>query len=216
MQKLLEEIKTSPGVMGSCVYTSERGILASTLPSVFTPDTQKRVSNILHRIFKLNETVKLDVNAFEIQYDEALILVKKLCTASSLVILCEPDVNVHLVNMAVSMLTADLLKMIDDCENAPELETAQANLQPATPASPADINSVIQGELSESLAQMKRSLAKCIGPVAGMALESSLKKWLALGTPSKSRLQELAQMLLPEIDDAESRKEFIADLKEIL
>lgn len=214
MQKLLEEIKTSPGVMGSCVYSAERGILASNLPAVFDSATQKRISNILHRIFRLNETVKLDVNSFEIQYDEALILVKELCNAASLVVICEPDVNVHLVNMSISMLTSDLLNLLDECANAP-LEQAPISPAAAPPAQPADVNSVLSGELATEMSVIKKALAKCIGPVAGMALESSLKKWLQQGAPSRARLQELTQMLLPEIDDKESQKEFIADLQEI-
>ena len=99
MQTFLDEIKATPGVLGSSIYTTKKGIIATNLPEIFKADAQKRIGSILQRIFKLNETVKLDVNSFEIQYDEALMLVKRLCTDSALIIICEPDAKVHLINM---------------------------------------------------------------------------------------------------------------------
>lgn len=205
MQNLLEEITTSPGVMGSCVYVTERGILASNLPKVFNPDTQKRIASILHRIFKLNETVKLDVSSYEIQYDEALILVKRLCDASSLVVICDPDANVHLVNMSISVLTSDLSNLIKECENTQPIE-----------AEPADAESVINDLMVEEMTVIRKALAKCIGPIATMTLEDEVEKWLEKGAPSKERLAELAENLLDEIDDATAQKGFMDDLKSIL
>jgi len=211
MQKILEEIKATPGVLGSSIYTSKHGILATNLPEIFKADTQKRIGNILHRIFKLNETVKLDVNSFEIQYDEALLLVKRLCNTSSLIIICEPDAKVHLINMSVSMLAADLLDLIDDCEQSqtpPE--------KAPVPHQPADLESVLNGPLSEKLALMKRALAKCIGPVAGKALKSAVQQWLEQGEPSKTRLSQLAEIMQLEIDDTSSRITFLDDVKNII
>ncbi|MDX2479095.1 MAG: hypothetical protein QNK24_02015 [Desulfuromusa sp.] len=211
MQKILNELKATPGVLGSSVYTSKIGILATNLPEIFKADTQKRIGNILHRVFKLNETVKLDVNSFEIQYDEALLLVKKLCDNSSLIIICEPDAKVHLINMSVSMLTADLLDSIADCEQEPVPKDKAPTPQP--PAEPKDI---INGSLAGELALMKRALAKCIGPVAGKALEKSVGKWIEKGEPSKIRLKELAEIMCLEIDDGVSQNDFLAEIKEII
>lgn len=211
MQKILDEIKATPGVLGSSIYTSKQGILASNLPEIFKAETQKRIGNILHRIFKLNETVKLDVNSFEIQYDEVLLLVKKLCDTSSLIIICEPDAKVHLINMSVSMLAADLLDFIDDCEQAQEVPK-----KVAAPHQPADLESVLNGPLSEKLALMKRALAKCIGPIAGKALKSAVKQWLEQGEPSQTRLSDLAEIMQLEIDDQSSQITFREDIRNII
>ncbi|MFK5926394.1 MAG: hypothetical protein QM483_07185 [Desulfuromusa sp.] len=211
MQKILDEIKGTPGVLGSAVYTSKHGILATNLPEIFKAATQQRIGNILHRIFKLNETVKLDVNSFEIQYDEALLLIKKLCNSSSLIIICEPDAKVHLINMSVSMLTADLLEFITDCEQAPALPD-----KAPTPQTPVDLESVLNGPLAEKFAVMKRALAKSIGPVAGKILKSTVEKWLTQGEPSPTRLGELAETLLLEINDDTSKQKFLAELKGII
>jgi len=211
MQKILDELKTTPGVLGSAVYTNKHGILATNLPEIFKADIQKRVASILHRIFKLNETVKLDVNSFEIQYDEALLLVRKLCNTSSLIILCEPDAKVHLINMSVSMLATDLLELIEDCEQAPALPEKTPAKQP-----PADLESVLTGPLADKFSVMKRALAKHIGPVANKALKTSVKQWLEQGEPSVTRLAQLAEIMRMEIDNPASQSGFLDELKGVI
>lgn len=207
MQNVLEEIKTSPGVMGACVFSAERGVLASNLPTVFNPETQKRIAAILHRIFRLNETVKLDINSYEIQYDEALLLVKSLCDASSLIVICEPDANIHLVNMAIGVLSSDLAAMLDECRTAPAAEQPQEAV---------DAETVITRLMADQMAVIRKALAKCIGPIAAMTLESKVEAWLEKGAPARERLAELAGDLLTEIDNPQDQKEFMEDLKEIL
>lgn len=214
MQALLEEIKASPGVMGSCVYTSRQGILASNLPSIFKAETQKRIVSVLHRIFKLNETASLDVNSFEVQYDEALVLVKKLGDTSSLVVLCEPDANIHLINMTTSMLTSDL---VDSIESGAAAQPSGATAEPAKPVavtqSPQDI---INGPLAPQLDMMKKALARCIGPVANLALESAVRQWLQQGEPNRAGLEDLARIMLEEIDDEKAQDGFLNEVRKNL
>ena len=116
MEKILNEIKTTPGVMGSAVYTCKDGIIASNLPEILKSDKFQRIGKLLQRVFRLNQRVSLDVNQFEIQYDEALLLVQRLCDHSSLIIICDPDAEVQEINMNVSLLTADLVGKIEGCE----------------------------------------------------------------------------------------------------
>ncbi len=215
MQALLEEIKASPGVMGSCVYTSRQGILASNLPSIFKAETQKRIVSVLHRIFKLNETASLDVNSFEVQYDEALVLVKKLGDTSSLVVLCEPDANIHLINMTTSMLTSDLVDSIES--GAIAQPSGAAVEQPTKPVvatqSPQDI---INGPLAPQLDMMKKALARCIGPVANLALESAVRQWLQQGEPNRAGLEDLARIMMEEIDDEKTQDGFFNEVRKNL
>ncbi len=219
MLKILEEIKTSPGVMGACVYSSERGVLASNLPTVFNPDTQKRVSNTLHSIFKLNETVKLGINSYDVQYDEAMILVKRLCKLSSLVVICDPDTNIHLVNMAIGVLAADLSSQIEECERMGQ-EQPMVDLIPEPPpgpeSDPVDAKTVLNELMVEEMTLIKKALAKKIGPIASMVLNDAVKEWLKKGPAHQERLTELAEDLLTEIDDEASRQEFMTELKAVL
>ncbi len=206
MHDILEEIKTSPGVLGACIFTASKGILASNLPPLFKNRTQERIGHTLNRIFKLNETIQLDINGLEVQYDEALIIIKRLCNTSSLVIICEPDANIHLINMAASVLLEDLQELITDCEKVPLHSEAREE-------TPQD---VVNGELAAELSQMKRALAMHIGPVAGKILEKHLATWLQQGAPGKERLADLARLLAREIDDETKRQVFFETLQEVV
>lgn len=214
MQALLEEIKASPGVMGSCVYTSKQGVLATNLPSVFKADTQKRIGSVLHRIFKLNETASLDISSFEVQYDEALVLVRKLSDTSSLVVLCEPDANLHLINMTTSMLASDLQDSVEASSAHPGAGATDSTA--SSPRPQVDPQEVINGPLAAELQIMKKALARCIGPVANLALESSVRKWLEDGEPNREGLDDLAQIMLGEIDNEHAQDEFLAEVRKNL
>ncbi len=204
MQTLLNEIKATPGVLGASIYTSKKGILATNLPEIFKIDTQKRIGSILQRIFKLNEMVKLDVNSFEILYDEALLLVKRLCNDSALIIICEPDAKVHLINMTVSMLSTEMLNSMEDCEQVP------------VPQQPQDPDIILEGPLAGELKLIKRALARQIGPVAGITLKKALQEWAKKGRPARENLKILVEALLQEIDDNAAKQGFLDELKTII
>ncbi len=221
MKNLLEEIKTSPGVLGACVYSTKKGIVGSNLPATFNSEQQQRITSILHRVFRLNDAAKLDVNAYEIQYDEALLMARRLDTEATLVVVCAPDVNVPLVSMACGMQSAELLEAIAAHQDGappsqtpvpPVVETAPVQA-PQTKLTPAE---VLNGPLADKLTGIKRALAKCIGPVAGMALDGALKTWLEKGEPTAERLTDLAELLLPEIDDDNEKTAFVHEVKELL
>jgi len=206
MQNILEEIKTAPGVLGACIFAGQKGILASSLPGIFKKETQDRIGHTLNRIFKLNETIKLDVNGLEIQYDEGLIMVKRICKASSLIVICEPDANIHLINMTISVLAEDLQNQITDCEKMP----LQNEVRQETP------QEVMNGSLAKELTVIKRALAQHIGPVAGKVLEKHMKGWLLQGQAEQRRLKELVQLLSSEIEKENDKNDFFAQLSELI
>lgn len=206
MKNLLEEIKTSPGVLGACVFSAQKGIVGSNLPATFNPEQQERITSILHRVFRLNDASKLDVNAYEIQYDEALLMARRLDKEATLVVVCTPDVNVPLVSMACGMQTSELLEAI----------ASATGQQGAQQKEKLTAKEVLDGPLGEKLTMIKKSLAKSIGPVAGMALENALNTWLENGDPEPGRLVDLAELLLPEIDDDAEKATFVREVKELL
>lgn len=219
MKNLLEEIKTSPGVLGACVYSTKKGIVGSNLPATFNSEQQQRITSILHRVFRLNDAAKLDVNAYEIQYDEALLMARRLDTEATLVVVCAPDVNVPLVAMACGMQTAELLEAIAAHQGGAEDRPATPQAAPTPPPAPQTkqtVAEVLNGPFADKLAGIKRALARSIGPVAGMALDGALKTWLDKGEPTSERLPDLAELLLPEIDEDNERASFVREVKELL
>ncbi|PLY02831.1 MAG: hypothetical protein C0622_05100 [Desulfuromonas sp.] len=216
MQNLMEEIKMSPGVMGACVYTNDNGIIASNLPGIFKPETQEKIGSTLQRIFKLNETVKLDVNSLEIQYDEALILVKQLCAKAALILICEPEANLHLINMSTSVMAEDLKQQVAACAGTAQQAAAPTAAPATAPAEPEDPKEVLNGPLAQEFATIKNALAMHIGPVAGKMLEKHLKTWLQQGASGKARLKDLLVLLAAEIDSAEEKQQFLSEAEKAL
>lgn len=212
MKNLLEEIKTSPGVLGACVFSTRKGIVGSNLPATFNLEQQQRITSILHRVFRLNDSARLDVNAFEIQYDEALLMARRLDKEATLVVVCTPDVNIPLVSMACGMQTAELLEAIAAHEDAAE---QQQSRQAAPQKNKPTVTEVLGGPLGDKLSMMKKSLARSIGPVAGLTLESAIATWLEKGDPEAGRLVDLAELLLPEIDDDAEKASFIREVREL-
>lgn len=213
MINLLEEIKTSPGVLGACVFSAKNGIVGSNLPATFNQEQQQRITSVLHRVFRLNDAARLDVNAYEIQYDEVLLMARRLDKETTLVVVCTPDVNVPLVSMACGMQTAELLEAVEAYQGAAQGTAAEPQAPPKKQLTPAE---VLSGPLGDKLTKIKKSLARSIGPVAGMALENALGTWLEQGEPEAERLVDLAELLLPEIDDDAEKATFVREVKELL
>ena len=81
---------------------------------------------------------------------------------------------------------------------------------------PKDPEEVLSGPLAQNLTSIKRALAKCIGPVAGITLKKAIKEWPKTGEPSKSSLKNLTGILLLEIDDTDSKQGFLNDIKGLI
>ncbi len=112
MNNLLEEIKTSQGFWVP-VSTQAKGdywIQTCQLPLIQNNSGELPAFSI--GCFVLNDAVKLDVNAYEIQYDEATLMARRLDNEATLVVICSLDVNVPLVSMACGMQSAELLEAI--------------------------------------------------------------------------------------------------------
>ncbi len=55
---------------------------------------------------------ELKVGSFEIQYDESLLLARQLDAQTAIFTLCQPSANMSMINMALNMLSEDLIKEI--------------------------------------------------------------------------------------------------------
>ena len=216
MLNLLNEISESPGIMGTCVFSAEHGIMASNLPARINPGSQKKVGALLQKIFSLDDTTQRDINSVEIEYEKTLILARKLDNSTTLFSFCQPDANLSMVTMSVNMLGDDLLQSVNNwqeengtqgTDNAPQPEPA------AKPVAPAQTYAeVINGPLADDIEQINTLLTKAIGPFAGIVLEDGINDWLDAGNSQREDLMELIQILSKDIEEEATRQSFIADL----
>ncbi len=214
MIKLLNEISESPGILGSCVYSTLHGVMASNLPLKLTFETQRKVGDILHQIFSLKMVTALKVGSFEIQYDESLLLARQLTPQTAIFTLCQPNANMSMINMALNMLSEDLVTEIG-AWSGPELSEAQETTQaPAAPSVPSQLSyaEVMSGPLAAEMKLIKAALSKRIGPFSGIVLEDGINEWLSQGKSEHGDLTGLVAILAKDIEDEALRQTFVSDL----
>ena len=214
MIKLLNEISESPGILGSCIYSTLHGVMASNLPLKLTFETQRKVGDILHQIFSLKMVTELKVGSFEIQYDESLLLARQLDAQTAIFILCQPNANMSMINMALNMLSEDLVKEISTWRG-PEICEAQHTAQEqAAPAATTQLSyaEVMNGPLAAEMKLIKAALSKRIGPFSGIVLEDGINEWLSLGKSQPGDLISLVSILARDIEDEALRQTFVSDL----
>lgn len=214
MIELLNEVSESPGILGACVYSTELGVMATNLPVRMTPAIQQKIGKLLQQIFELKDSKTLDISTFEIQFDECLILAKKLNGSAALFTLCQAEANLSLVNMSLNMLSNDLLAKIvkmNTSTTAAET-TVQSSAQAQTAQKPQSYAEVINGPLAAELKLIKVVLSKSIGPFTGIVLEDGINEWLKSGKSQQRDLENLIQILAREIEKPTQRQSFIDDL----
>lgn len=213
MDDLLQEITMLPGVKGAFLAMSEPQLVFSDLPDGYPPETMAQIEVAMERIFKMNEPCKLTVNSVEMLFDDTMMLAKQVSEGCNLVILGEPDSNFALLNMTSTMLLGELRSQAERIRRDPPA---------AAPAATGDGDSrdfeVVREKdpLKSALPVLEESLARAIGPIAGMVTRETVEQWLQEGSCQKARFPELINAFCREIDDPAMEKEFRANVASLL
>lgn len=214
MDELLQEIKMLPGVRGVFVSVDKPDIIFSDVQAEYDHETLKQMDASLQRIFKMNATCRFSVNSVEIQFPEAMILVKHVCAGALLVICCDPDANFSLINMTSNMLVSEFALGIDRVRADPQ---AALGAQSAKKAGVMDFaQAQSQEPLKTAIPVIQDALAQAIGPIAAMIVKETIEKWLQAGDCKKERFPALADAFCKEIGDVSLEKAFRNDIKQIM
>ncbi len=242
MNDLLQEIKMLKGVLGAFVYTDKFGLVACDMPpsASFTVASMDRVGQFVKRFYSNPTTLELGVMSYEIRNNESLMLLKKIDDHATLITICESAVSMPLVNMTTSMLIAELKSAVDLITEKPDLSKLQGQAKsataPSTPtakaaAKPApkpaatpkpkakviDVDKLMtEGPFAAIARKLEDSMARAIGPVGNMVVRDCVEKWVAGGSPSKDRFEELMTLLLKEIGDSRLEDEFRQEVGSLL
>ena len=181
MDTLLNELKMVPGILGSFVYAGNLGITGSNLPSMFRDEALRQIGGVLTRIFKMGDSSGLSVSGYEIKYEEALMIVKRVDADCSFIIICEPTANYPFINMTASMMVPEVKAAVEQLRKAPQEQVTRGipTMPSAQAREPAkeliDPNKVIkEGALAPVLDRMKVCLARSIGPIANLVLQETV------------------------------------------
>jgi hypothetical protein len=223
MEDILKEIKNVPAVMGSYIHVSGVTEINSDLPKIFQNKVYD-VGEAIDRAIKVNEATKMHANNIELNYEEAVIIVRPIDNSASLMTFCETTINKKTLNMTTGMLGNELKQAVDNIRKGGGAEKPSEAAPPPPPppkkeaappkeAPPAkaavDVNKILHaGPLAKVFQEFQDALAMAIGPVGEMVMKDTVESWAKKGDCSEARLKELADMLCKEIDDSSLEEEF--------
>ena len=198
MKAVLNEIAVLPGVVGSCLFSKERGQICSGLPPSFTDESVLTIANRVTRLVQMGGMVDMDVQTIALRYDIYTIMTMPVDSDTLLVIACESRSNCSLIATTISMLAGELQSRL----------AKQSTPDPGTKEIAAKSDDGQEAEKTASLLkQVRGALAFVIGPMADMVFDDNLALWTLKKPASTSRLPELIELLVGEIGD-DSAAEF--------
>lgn len=209
MEKILKEISMVPGVIGSCIVGENQQTKCSDLAEHFSSDFSQTVGSHVTRLIQMSTMAELEVKIVSFRYDRYTVIGIPQESGAILLSVCEAQANCSLVATTASMLSADIKKVLEEQGEEP---LAEAELAEEQGAPESQLEEEVNEELLTIFETIQDSLARVIGPVAGMIMEDTLATWRANGPAEKERLSELIDLLVVEINDSSLAKEFTAGL----
>jgi hypothetical protein len=198
MKKMLNELKSTPGVLGAFVLHSKKGIVANCLPGVFKPDKMIEVSRQLLRIYTATQMNSQGILDVRLHFDGSIVMLRWVSEQLFLVIFCEPRVNTNMISMSANLVAEELR---GDVEFPRFAESGYGRA-----VTPERIRN--SGPLATPLLKVEEALAGIMGPVAGMILEEAVEEWIRTGRASLETFPFLVKILCREIGDAQRVKLF--------
>jgi len=200
MDRVLDEIKSIPGIIGGFVYNSQKGIAASNLPMIFKQDRLQTIAKMLIKMYSSGSTSFPDIFKISIYYDESILMIRNIEASTYLIILCDPSINENFLAMSLNLIMADLKKNL-----VSQLSAVSENPEENKPEeSKIDGEKLLnQGPMSEALKEMQTALSKIAGPMSKIIFIDALNEWGKTGQPSFSSINDLIKILENEINDSE-------------
>lgn len=202
MKDVLNEIDVLPGVVGSCLFSRERGRIYSGLPPLFTEEAILTIVNRVTRLVQMSGMVEMDVQTIALRYDVYTIMTMPVDSETLLIIACESRSNCSLIATTISMLAGELKSRLAK-HTAPIPEKKET---------PVKSDGGQDAEKTASLLkQLRGALAFVVGPMADMVFDDNVALWTQNKPASTSRIPELIELLSGEIggDSAAEFKEKI-------
>ena len=209
MKQMIDELKSVPGVIGACVYSSRAGLQISNLPTIFKPDRLTAIGKHLAKLYSAGRMSFDDLTDVCLYYDESAVVARELQKNLLIFVICDPGFNHNLLSMSFKLLQE-------------EIETS--GFEPTEKETPVAVKATVaQAKTEEQLLglfnEMKDLLGKVLGPMAGYIFDETLETWEKQGAAESDRIEELIELLNGEISDPEKirhyRKLITPELKRI-
>ncbi len=111
-------------------------------------------------------------------------------------------------NIEIDMKSEDILSTAKLLDSLKQIDK---------PISSQEISSIKSAEFQKIKEQIKISLIKQIGPIGGKIIEKYIdEKWFPSNPLTKNDILKLVDMLKDEIEDLQSKKEFLSEVNKLL
>ncbi len=221
MNKVLNEIKSIPGVTGGYFFDSITGVKTSDVPPIFKTGNLAKIASVLDKMYAMSNTGLKNISDICLYYEESTIIMRRLGKTSSLIILCDPSFNQHLLTMSINMLAGDLDRIGIALEKAETQTKTNADnfvhglAIPDSAEFAESHENVSEDELinnspiSEQLQGMQSALFEIIGPMAELIFKDAVRDWIKSVEPSETSFHVLARLLTNEINDPENENKYL-------
>ncbi len=203
MNKMMEEIKALPGVVGGFVMDDGKGLLVNNLPSFFKEARLLEVGKKLQKIYRAGLPNFPDSAEVSLFYAESVLIIRPVEGLQFLILVCDPAVNINMLSMSLNLA----LESLAGKEAAEAFEVADSP-QATSPATVLEPGYVLLGPLGGPLRKIEAALVQIMGPMGALIFEDALDRWCAGGLVSTESLPQLVQLVAEEIGDAKKRQDF--------
>ncbi|MBA4367372.1 MAG: hypothetical protein C0403_06995 [Desulfobacterium sp.] len=224
MEKLLEKLNQTQGIMGSYALSIKKGVIANQMPPVFTSSKLLTIGKLLIKIYLAGKMSIKKMSEISLFYQESVITIREIADQTYVVVLYDPSMRMNHLSTSLNMIMSDLKQLAG--QYAPtDLPRIQNNI-PQEPErkfkSKLEIEHLLEDAVEENesviidpdtlissgpmagvLQEMQTALTKVIGPIAPILFTVSLKEWIATDHPDFSTIQGLVDILRKEINDSE-------------
>ncbi|MCF6266479.1 MAG: hypothetical protein L3J57_08045 [Desulfuromusa sp.] len=188
MIQLIDELKVIPGVIGACIVNFQEGLKVTNLPAIFKPERLLVVGHHLLKLFSAGRESFSDLTDITLNYDESVVVARELEKGTLVFVICDPTFNHNLMAMSLNLLQEEYKLGDFSTEVAPAVVPAQPQ---------ADMS----GKMQDLLEEMKGTLSKVLGPMAGFIFDEVAEEWIEQGVSDFSRIEVLIDLLNQEISD---------------
>lgn len=224
MEKLLEKLNQTQGIMGSYALSIKKGVIANQMPPVFTSTKLLTIGKLLIKIYLAGKMSIKKMSEITLFYQESVITIREIADQTYVVVLYDPSMRMNHLSTSLNMIMSDLKQLAG--QYAPtDLPRINNNI-PQEPEgkfkSKLEIEHILEDAVEENesviidpdtlissgpmagvLQEMQTALTKVIGPIAPILFTVSLKEWIATDHPDFSTIQGLVDILRKEINDSE-------------
>lgn len=219
MNRVLADIKSIGGVVGSFLYDLKGGVLAADVPGVFKAEKLAQVGRSLAKTFAAGNLSVKDLQDLVLQYEELLILARPVEKNVFLVVLCDPGINVNLLVMSLRLAMEEVREAVGASAPAQPTASRQPASAPSSPPPPQPLPSEqTEGAALEEaeLTELALALAKVMGPMASVVFAETLAGWRARTGGARTGVGELIEELCGEIGQRDKVDRFLGFVPQTL